>query len=521
MPESAKACGTQARHISRPAAATQRGLESPLSLDRGQGAAPPGAATIADRSDPQPDLTMPPDTTPALTARLRSLIEALSHGLVERSTPVRLALLAALAGEHLLLIGPPGTAKSELARRLHRAFRDAAYFERLLTRFSVPEELFGPLSIAALEQDRYERQTAGFLPQAAIAFIDEVFKANSAILNALLTLLNEREFDNGAQRIACPLISVIGASNEVPQDEALAAFHDRFLLRVAIVPVSDAGFRELLQLPADAACAIAPEQQIGPAELAGFAAAIDAVRLPESIVELLAQLRAHLAQNDIAVSDRRWHKTVRLLKASALSNARDTVNLWDLWLTQFCATAEPAQAPIVAEWYLCTLGVQGEINPARFTRLVEALEAQLEIERNANDLNYDEHGVLTASQNVDPQVHDAKGAAAAPRLSPFLRTRRYGATHIGARVAQVESALDELAAYLGALDRLAGQLADEVPRHLWIAPDFAPSAAAHLAATRANIVALQERANAAADGFAALPPLDIDNRVAPEPVAVD
>ena len=147
---------------------------------------------------------------------------------------------------------------------------------------------------------------------------------------------------------------------------------------MAIAPVSDAGFRELLQLPADAACPIAPEQQITQAELAGFAAALDTVRLPESIVELLAQLRAHLAQNDIAVSDRRWYKTVRLLKASALSNARDSISVWDLWLTQFCATAEPAQAPIVAEWYLRTLGVQGEINPARFTRLVGTLEAQLE-----------------------------------------------------------------------------------------------------------------------------------------------
>ena len=462
-------------------------------------------------------MDMPLDSTPALTARLHSLIDALSHGLVERTTPVRLALLAALAGEHLLLIGPPGTAKSELARRLHRAFRDAAYFERLLTRFSVPEELFGPLSIAALEQDRYERQTAGFLPQAAIAFIDEVFKANSAILNALLTLLNEREFDNGAQRVACPLISVIGASNEVPQDETLAAFHDRFLLRLSIEPVSDAGFRTLLQLPSDARCVVAPEQQITPAELSAFAAAIDAVRLPEPIIALLAQLRAHLAEAEITVSDRRWHKTVRLLKGSALSNGRDAVSIWDLWLTQFCATAEPAQAGIVAEWYLRTLGVQGVIDPSRFTRVVEAFEAQLEIEQNANDLNYDDRGVLA----LDHQVNDAKGASAAPRLSPFLRKRRYGATHIAARVAQVQAALDELADYLDSLDRLADELAHEVPRHLWIAPEFAQHAARHLAGTRANIVALQTRAQAACGGFAALPRHEVDNLVAPQPLVVD
>lgn len=456
------------------------------------------------------------DTSPNLTARLRDLIDALARDLVERSTPVRLALLAALAGEHLLLIGPPGTAKSELARRLHRAFRDAAYFERLLTRFSVPEELFGPLSIAALEQDRYERQTAGFLPDAAIAFIDEVFKANSAILNALLTLLNEREFDNGAQRMTCPLISVIGASNEVPQDDALAAFHDRFLLRMAIAPVSDAGFRTLLQLPSNARCDITPAQQMTQTELADFAAAIDAVRLPVEIIDLLAQLRAHLAANEIAVSDRRWHKTVRLLKASALSNGRDAVNVWDLWLTQFCATAEPSQADLVADWYVRTLGVQGAISPARFTRVIEAYEAQLEIEQNASDLNYGEDGVLA----LDQQVNDAKGGASAQRLS-FLRTRRYGATHIAARVAQVQGALDELGNYLADLDRLADELDREVPRHLWIEPEFAPRAAQHLAGTRANLLALRARAAAARDGFAALPLLEIDNRVEPEPVAVD
>ena len=118
-------------------------------------------------------------------------------------------------------------------------------------------------------------------------------------------------------------------------------------------------------------------------------------------------------------------------------------------------------------------------------------------------------------------MNDAKGAAGAPRLSAFLRTRRYGATHIAARVAQVQSALDALAVYLAALDRLAEQLADDVPRHLWIAPDFAQQAAARLAGTRTNIVALQVRASAAADGFAALPRLEVNNRVAPEPVVVN
>lgn len=178
--------------------------------------------------------------TSSLRKRITSSIEIMQKDLVERDTEVRLLLLAALSGEHILFIGPPGTAKSELGRRLSKLCA-GSFFERLLTKFSVPEELFGPLSMRALEDDQYIRQTEGYLPEASVAFIDEIFKANSAILNTLLTILNERLFDNGSERLKIPLLCLVGASNELPESEELDALYDRFLVRKKVEQVSAAG----------------------------------------------------------------------------------------------------------------------------------------------------------------------------------------------------------------------------------------------------------------------------------------
>src|SRR3954471_7668808 len=145
--------------------------------------------------------------------RLQQLRSDLAAHFPERKQVIDGALCAILAGEHVLLLGPPGTAKSALARAVAQAF-SGVYFERLLTKFSTPEELFGAVSLKALEQDRFSRVIAGKLPEANFAFVDEIFKANSAILNSLLTLINERVFHNDGTPILCPLVTLFGASNE-------------------------------------------------------------------------------------------------------------------------------------------------------------------------------------------------------------------------------------------------------------------------------------------------------------------
>jgi MoxR-like ATPase len=325
---------------------------------------------------------------------LRRLRDHLTQGLVERDVAVRLALLGALAGEHLVLLGPPGTAKSLVARRLHLAFQGSAYFERLLTRFTVPEELFGPLSIKGLEQDRYERLTAGYLPTASIAFLDEIFKANSAILNALLTLLNEREFDNGTTRVASPLVAVIGASNELPEGEELDALFDRFLLRLHVGPVSKEGFTPLLRLRGEATPTLPKDLPLSTEWLEGVRRYAQKVDVPAGVEALLVELRDWCTANSIAVSDRRWRKVVKLLQVSALTNGRNAVSIWDCWLLQHCLWSKPEQRALVYDWYAQRVGTTQAMDPSRLTKLVVAWESQLEADRTSRSQARDKDGEL-------------------------------------------------------------------------------------------------------------------------------
>ena len=313
--------------------------------------------------------------------RFKQLLGEMNRGIYEKETEISLSLLAALAGESIILLGPPGVAKSMVARQLKTAFRDARSFEYLMSRFSTPDEIFGPVSIQKLKtSDTYERAVEGYLPTADVVFLDEIWKAGPAIQNTLLTVINEKIFRNGNREMHLPLKLLVAASNELPaKGEGLEALWDRFVIRIESRPIKlEKNFRAmLLDSHADflgptdftdstdfsgftgglghadfADNADFSDLKITSEEYAEWTERIDKIGVKIEVLDAISAIRKSLRavnvdeaaeRRNIYVSDRRWKNIVRLLRTSAFMQDREEVDICDLLPIYHCLWQEPEE----------------------------------------------------------------------------------------------------------------------------------------------------------------------------------
>lgn len=323
----------------------------------------------------------------SLQKRIKQLVSSISTGMHEREEIIAVSLLGALCGQNTFLYGPPGTAKSLISRRIACAFDNPAYFEYLMNRFSTPEEVFGPVSIKALKEDHYVRKTDNYLPKAEFAFLDEIWKSSPAILNTLLTLINEHIFRNGENIEKAPLKALIAASNETPDpNQGLDALYDRFIVRLMVGPIQQSvHFDKLLNSkPTEAKTPIPEHLLVKPEEWTQWREKIHTVQLSKETMTIIHLIREELEKKhdelEVYVSDRRWQRAAMLMKAAAFFNDRTETNHSDAVLLQHCLWTHDdnrqAVMGIVAS-AIKEVGFDSGVNLAEIDRQKEELDKEI------------------------------------------------------------------------------------------------------------------------------------------------
>jgi MoxR-like ATPase len=237
-------------------------------------------------------------------------------------------------------------------------------------RDSTPDEILGPISIKGLENDVCKRNTAGMLPEAEFAFLDEIFKGNSVVLNSTLTIMNERQFDNDGKRVDCPLVTLLAASNELPQEDELAALWDRFTVRLIVKKIADDN-NFLKFLKSKTAPNANVNVQGNMADLKAEIEACKAVVIPDEVIEALCKIRRELANEKITPSDRRFSWMLRILQAEAFLSGRNTVELDDIVCLTDCVWDSEEARPKV-------FNILGSVSSPDYTRAVELWDGAIE-----------------------------------------------------------------------------------------------------------------------------------------------
>jgi MoxR-like ATPase len=355
-------------------------------------------------------------------ARMRAIVSELSEQFLERSEVARMLVVAMLARQHSLVLGPPGTAKSELARELTSRIDGARMWEILLSRFTSPTSMFGPIDVAALASEgRYTQVFDGRATTAHVAFVDEIFKCSPAALNAMLAFLNERLYhpEGGGDPIPCPLISAVCASNELPDSEETGAIYDRLLVRLQVGYLADPSNFAALMRSGVVSAAPVTRTTVALTELADVVTnQVPKVQVPDGAVDAVCQLRISLRRQQIIASDRRWKASIRLLQASAWLAGRSAVGEDDLQTLAHVLWESPTHRSTVEREVLQVVNPRGR-EAVEIGDALDELAAQLDSMAGQSN----ESLIRWASKEAMPKIKKAGSKLAELRGESVLAGR--------------------------------------------------------------------------------------------------